>query len=166
MVPTILASSQSYRLYCSLLSLDQGWSLGPVAYSRSDRNSVWRLEYKRHRDFCLVVLFLLDHLLWGKTATRCTTVWGGRCANSQVGATVSANSHVSESLWKKSSSPSLAFTWDCNPPDCLTATSWETLSQNHPTKLLPGIPDPQKLGKRISVRNWVLGIICYAAIDN
>lgn len=78
----VVASLQCDLLW-SPLTLYQGWSLGPIEYSRSDSMSLLRLDYKRLwlLSWVLCLSFSLSlsfshHSLWGRPVASSWGHWG------------------------------------------------------------------------------------------
>lgn len=128
----VVASLQCDLLW-SPLTLYQGWSLGPIEYSRSDSMSLLRLDYKRLwlLSWVLCLSFSLSlsfshHSLWGRPVASSWGHWGSlwrsphgevwrSLANSQCGAEEAFQQPL-EWPWKDSPAP--VEPWDdCSPTD-------------------------------------------------
>lgn len=139
-------------------------SVWPTDYGRCDDTTLLRLDYKRHCGFHLDHSFsLLDHSLWGKPAAM-----SRNSMERPMYRRTKACPKPHKWTWNRILQPKLSLQMTKVPAHSLTIT-WETLSQNYPTKLLPHSCPLETAWDKISVCGFKLlnfRVICYTATDN
>lgn len=143
---------------------EQGWPVQPTKYGSNEGVRLLRQSPKAHCSFCF--LLLLDHLLCGDTQIACGWVW------------VVSMLHIRET---KASNQQPCCQVTAAWANILTATLWQSVSQNHPAKpLLNSWPSDTGRDYKCFLFCFVwlgfvllfcfkpltLGAICYATIIN
>lgn len=103
----------------------------------------YELGYKRHCTFCWPISLFFSEIAWSKES-QLPTLWRGpycenlrHLANSQQGTWgISSTDKWVSHLGSRCFNLIQAFRWPQVPADTLTATPWQTLSQNHLAKPL------------------------------